>query len=301
MTWLVTGAGGQLGSVLLLELVSRGERALGVASPRGPMPASPCMVERADITDSEALARLLDRAGVRFVVHAAAISSVAAALSDPERAMAVNATAAGALARLAYERSVRFVHVSTDMVFEGERAPYAEGDAPSPLSTYGRSKLEGERAVSAAGPALVARLPLLYGVPAVRRTTTFLAQVRALRRGEPLDLFHDEWRTPLCLTDAARALIRCAESDLAGIVHLGGPERLSRFEMGQRLAAALGVDPARVRAVSQKASPAPEPRARDLALDSTAYCTRFGEAEGVGVGVGRPMAEALAAMDLASA
>ena len=296
MTWLVTGAGGQLGSVLLAELARRGEDAFGVASSRGPVPAVG-VVERADITDGDAMVRLLDRVRPRFVVHAAAISSVAGALSDPGRAMAVNATAAGMLARSARERRVRFVHVSTDMVFDGERAPYAEGDAPAPLSVYGRSKLEGEREVLAAGPALVARLPLLYGIPAVRRDTTFLAQVRALRHGEPLTLFHDEWRTPLCLEDAAHALIRCAESDLTGIVHLGGPERLSRLEMGQRLADALGVDQAALRAVSRKAAPASEPRARDLGLDATAYRTRFGEREGAA----RPMAEALAAMDLASA
>jgi dTDP-4-dehydrorhamnose reductase len=293
VTWLITGAGGQLGSVVLAELTRRGESALGVASPSGPLPLEGA-VERADLTDGHAMVRLLDQARARFVVHAGAIASVAVALADPARALAVNASAAAALAGAAHQRGARFVYVSTDMVFDGERAPYTERDVASPLSAYGRSKLEGERAVLSVAPVLVARLPLLYGLPTVNRDTTFITQVRALLRRESLTLFQDEWRTPLALEDAARALIRCAESDLPGVVHLGGPERLSRLAMGERLAAALGVDGATLHAVLRESAPAPEPRARDLSLDSSKYRAHFG------VPVGRPMDEALAETDWSS-
>jgi dTDP-4-dehydrorhamnose reductase len=287
--WLVTGAGGQLGGSLLEYLVRIGASALGVVSPRGPAPSVGTTV-RLDVTDASGLADLVGSVRPGVVVHAAAIASVATAHAEPDLAKRVNTDATAALAGLCAGVGARFVYVSTDMVFDGEAAPYAETDMAAPLSVYGRSKREGERAVEARGPALVVRLPLLYGVPLVPRSTTFVEQVRALREGRALTLFHDEWRTPLALEDAAAALARAAESDLVGTLHAGGPERLSRLEMGERLAAALGIRDPFIVAASRLDVPASEPRARDLSLDTTKFETAFG------VPAGRRMEEALGAM-----
>src|SRR5439155_2744036 len=95
--------------------------------------------------------------------------------------------------------------------FDGERAPYGEEDDPAPLSVYGRTKADAEAAVRAAG-GLVVRVSLLYGPSLSGRPSFFDDQAAALRSGRPLTLFEDEWRTPLALPAAARALVELARS-----------------------------------------------------------------------------------------
>lgn len=282
--WLVTGVSGQLGSVLSRRLVEAGEPVLGIASASGPLPRSGDAV-RVDITDTVALEELTSRVRPRFVIHAAAISSLAAAHADPDRARRVNVIASQKLCGASARVGARVVYVSTDMVFDGENAPYDESARPSPLSEYGRSKLEGEIATVAAGAALVVRMPLMYGMPAVERSTTFVEQVRALRERRPLRLFHDEFRTPLSLEDAAASLVRAARSEVTGTIHLSGPERLSRLQMGLLVAEALGVDDPVIERVSRLDAPSAEPRARDLSLTSVRWGTS-----------GRTMREALRSM-----
>ncbi len=286
-TWLVTGAGGQLGSVLLRNLLRSDKSALGTASLDGPLPNQGSVV-RLDIGDEKAVAQTLRRVRPKVIVHAAAMANVAAVLADPERAQAINVRATSALAALSAELGARFIYVSTDMVFNGEGAPYADDATPRPLSVYGRTKLEGEAVALAVAPAAVVRVPLLYGVPAVVRPTTFLAQLGALHQGSVLTLFFDESRTPRWPEDAARALVRVAESELTGVVHVAGPERLSRAEMGRAFAAALGVTSPNIVEISRNDGAAAEPRAADLSLVSARYESVFGEPSG------RPIREALA-------
>jgi dTDP-4-dehydrorhamnose reductase len=289
MTLLITGVSGQLGSVLLRAAVRLGKPAFGVASPSGPEPFDG-QFSRVDITDAPALSELVARVRPSAVVHAAALSTVLGARSDPERARRVNAVATGALAAAADRAGARFVYVSTDMVFDGERAPYDEAAAPAPVSVYGRSKLGGEIAARVHPGALVVRVPLLYGIPAVARPSTFREQCNALVQRRPLTLFHDEHRTPLSLEDAALALIRTAESDQTGVLHIAGPERLSRLEMGHILADALGVERPLIESASRLSISAPEPRPADLSLQSKRYALVFGSPPG------RPMRRALAAL-----
>jgi len=291
MKWLITGAGGQLGSILLRQLVQAGRTALGIASPRGPLPSTGTAL-RIDLTDHAALAELMERERPDVIVHSGAISAVAVAHADPAQAMLVNAGSTAQLSAASARAGARFVYVSTDMVFDGEAAPYDETATPEPLSDYGRSKRAGELAALANERALVVRLPLLYGIPGVPRSVTFVDQVRVLREGGTLQLFHDEVRTPLWLEDAARSVIAAAKSDLVGALHLGGPERLSRLEMGRLLAAALGIQQPNIRSVSRLDVTASEPRARDLSLDSSQFAKAFGAP------AGRTMREALAAMEL---
>lgn len=291
MTWVVTGAGGQLGSVIFRELLKRGKNPLGLVSPSGPAPAGGRTV-RVDLGDIVAVTSAIEAVAARCIVHTAAVSSVAAALPDPGRARRINVVATGDLARLSMRLGARFVYTSTDMVFDGEGAPYAEAHEPSPLSVYGRSKLEGELAARNNPNALIVRLPLLYGKPAVTRESTFVAQVRALRAGAPLSLFTDEYRTPLSLEDAAESVLLAAESDRAGLLHLAGPERLSRMDMGRLLAERLGVSGAELRAIRREDALAAEPRPRDLSLDDAEFRRAFG------VPAGRSMRDALRAANL---
>ncbi|MBY0528181.1 MAG: SDR family oxidoreductase [Gemmataceae bacterium] len=268
--WLVTGASGQLGAYLLRELAehnvevhawsgrSKGKRLV-------PM----------DLADRDAVAKAFEMLRPAVVIHAAALSTVAECHREPDRASAINVSGSALLTQLSAQHAARLIHVSTDMVFDGEQGNYTENDAPNPCSMYGRTKAEAERIVLANPHAAVARLSLLFGPTLIGRSSFFDGQLTALRERKPMPLFVDEWRTPLSLRGAARALIALAKSDFTGRIHLGGPERMSRLEMGQRLAAFLKQDASVFVASRRDQVPAPEPRPRDTSLDSSRWRQAF--------------------------
>jgi dTDP-4-dehydrorhamnose reductase len=274
MRILVTGASGQLGGYLLRELRGRGADVVAWSGSR-PGDLFGVSLRPVDLADRDGVAAAFRAARPGVVVHAAALSSVAGCHRDPARAHAVNAGGSELLAELAEGAGARLLLVSTDLVFDGEHAPYTEADAPSPLSVYGRTKGLAEAAVLARGRAVVARVSLLFGLTVVGRPSFFDEQVAALREGRPCPLFADEWRTPLGLPTAARALLTLARSDFTGVLHLGGPERMSRLEMGRRLAAFLGADPSSLVATTRGTAAAPEPRPRDTSLDPSRWRALF--------------------------
>ena len=232
-------------------------------------------LQAVDLADSHAVARAFRAAHPDVVIHAAALARIADCHREPQRAQQINVTATAVLAEQCVHFGTRLVFVSTDLVFDGERGGYCEDDIPLPLSVYGRTKREAEEIVRAVPQSVVARLSLLYGPSRNGRSSFFEEQMTALKSGRSIKLFTDEWRTPLDLTTAARALTALAVSEKTGTLHVGGPERLSRYEMGVRLAAALDADPSAIVAVTRAEAPAAEPRPRDTSLDSSRWQAAF--------------------------
>jgi dTDP-4-dehydrorhamnose reductase len=283
----VTGAGGALGSVLMRVLSEERRNACGLISMTGPSPDVGKFV-RADLTEVDSYRDRLFALAPRVVVHLAAVSRVSDAYRDPDRARAVNVDATVQLLELTKALGARFVYASTDQVFDGDAAPYDESVATEPCSFYGRTKLEAECHVLAYKRGLVLRFPLLYGFPEAQRPPTFFENMlTSLREGRPVQLFEDEVRTPLWLDDAAHACLISAQSELTGVVHLGGPERLSRLEMGRRMVAAAQADERLLVPMRRGEHPSPEPRPHDVSLSNRRYQAQFGKP------VGQPMQQAL--------
>jgi dTDP-4-dehydrorhamnose reductase len=115
----------------------------------------------------------------------------------------------------------------------------------------------------------------MFGPSRCDRPGFFDQQVSSLRERRPITLFSDEWRTPLALHTAARALAAVALGEVVGTLHIGGPERMSRFEMGVRLAQHLGLDPSLIVSSHRAAAGFAEPRPRDVSLDSSRWRGRF--------------------------
>lgn len=232
--------------------------------PSGPRPV---LVE---LTDNEALTRLFGALRPDAVVHAAVLGRTDQCEERPDEAERVNVRLPGTLGRLCRERGLRLVALSTDLVFGGERAFVREDDPTGPVSAYGRTKLAGEEAVLSACPsAAVARVALVLGRGHGARGTSTESVAWALRAGRPLRLFTDEHRTPVDPESVADAVARLLERGGAGRFHLGGPERLSRHELGRRVAQALGLPEASVEAARQSEYGGPDRRAADVSLDST--------------------------------
>lgn len=272
--FLVTGASGQLGAYLLRELAGGGEHVIAWSGTRTGSLFG-CPLQPVNLADPDAVAAAFRQARPDAVIHAGAMSSVAECYRDPHRARRVNVDGTAILAELTAKIGARLLYVSTDMVFDGEKGWYNEQDALAPLSAYGRSKADAEPAVRAIPRGVVARVSLLFGPTLIGRPTFFDQQLAALRKRRPITLFTDEWRTPLSYVTAARALLALVRSDFHGTLHLGGPERMSRLEMGQRLAAPLNADPSVFVAARREEVPADEPRPRDTSLDAARWRRAF--------------------------
>jgi len=238
---LILGATGYLGAELLRQARSAGVEALAAART---LPGAGGHERVWDARESGATERLLRETEPEVVLIAAALARVGDCAADPALAHRLNAELPETVARWTRTSGARLVHVSTDLVFggcppAGER--YREDDEPSPLHVYGRTKSEGEARVLAADPgALVVRLPLLFGDSCGRGLGASDQLLEAIRRGERPCLFEDEWRTPLEVVTAARALHEAVEKGGAGLLHVAGADRVSRWELGELLLAPRG-------------------------------------------------------------
>jgi dTDP-4-dehydrorhamnose reductase len=221
------------------------------------------------LSDLAGVEKAIAAADPEVIIHTAAIASAESVRLQPRLAWAVNVEATRRLAEWADRHGRRLIFTSTDLVFDGSRSWYHEHDTANPILDYGRTKRAAELLVTAGARNLAVRVSLLYGPGPPGREGFFDRAVSSLRRRTPLHFFADEYRTPLDYATAARALVRLAASNAAGLIHLGGRERLSRFDLMRQAAGALGIDPALVLPGSRLDAPAAEPRPADASLATT--------------------------------
>jgi dTDP-4-dehydrorhamnose reductase len=274
MRILLTGASGQLGAYVIDQLVEHGhEVAAWSGTELGDRRGLP--LTSIDLTDRDATERALDRADPDAVIHAAAISAAESVRLDPRRASAINVDATARIATWCDRRDRRLVFTSTDLVFDGSRSWNREEDPTEPILAYGKTKSRAEPSVLAASRGIVARVSLLFGPSRCGRPYFFDQAIEAIRSGQRRAFFEDEYRTPLDMATAAEVLVRLAESELAGIYHVAGRERVSRFELMQRSAKALGLDPTLVIPSRKSEANLLEPRPSDVSLDTTRLASAF--------------------------
>ena len=223
---LVTGAAGYLGSELLRQAPD----------------ALPTFHDTLDVNDDDAVMRFFLKHGPDVVIH------TAYRMGDAE----TNVHGAYNVALAAHRAGARLIHLSTDLVFDGEQgAPYTEDDEPRPVMEYGRQKLESEQHVARVHPeAAIVRTSLLYGPPD--------GPQEALAHRDDVEFHSDEIRSPIPVRDLAAALLELAALDFSGVLHVAGPDALSRSVFAERLKGG----PVRSR-------PTPPGRARNVALDSS--------------------------------
>lgn len=239
-----------------------------------------------DLTDTASITRAIETAGqIDLVLNAAAYTAVDKAESEPDLAYAVNARAPEAMAKACAARDLPLIHISTDMVFDGEKAgPYLESDPVNPLHVYGASKLAGEQAVLEHNDrAMVARVSWLFSA----HGQNFLQAMLRLGETQPLlKVVADQRAKPTASGDVAAFLLsqagRLARAPKGaadwGVLHLVNSGEASRFEMAQEIFRLAWPDrpaPA-MEAVPTSAFPTPAKRALNCVLDTTRLKQVFG-------------------------
>jgi len=186
-----------------------------------------------DLTDPLAVESAFHRHKPQLLIHSAALSRTRDCEQDPERARRINIDATATLAELA--QKIPFIFLSSGEVFDGTTSWYRESDEPNPINVYGRTKLEAER-VALRNPAhTVVRIVLTAGTSEGGDRSFVEDMCRKARAGKDVTLYTDEFRCPLPAGVIARALWGLVDHDKPGLYHLGGSERLSRWEIGELL------------------------------------------------------------------
>lgn len=222
-----------------------------------------------DLTDGAALKALFCQIQPSAVIHTAAQSSPNVCQIEPANSYEINVTASWNLAELCTEAGIPCVFTSTDLVFDGLNAPYAETASVSPVSRYGEQKVLAESGMLArCSQVAVCRMPLMFGVPSPTSGSFIQPFLERLRSGQSLSLFMDEFRTPVSGKTAAEGLLLALEKQVRGYLHLGGRERVSRYEFGQIMAEVLEIPLTQITGCRQQDVKMPAPRPPDVSLDS---------------------------------
>jgi len=221
----ITGAGGLIG------------KALAQSAPRFAPAWEVCALTRADLDllDSDAVRRRFQQDAPELVIHCAALSHPPVCQKNPQLARRLNVDVTSLLADLAQD--IPFVFFSSDMVFDGRAGDYDESAPANPLNFYAETKVAAEKLVLANPKHIVIRTSLNGGTSPTGDRGFNEHLRRAFAAGQKLTLFTDEFRRPIPAVETARAVWELAALNQPGIYHVAGSERLSRWQIGQLIAA----------------------------------------------------------------
>jgi len=244
---LITGASGLLGSKLVKALSGGYE----VIPTHNTHPIHPDSV-RMDIVDGKEVARVLSAVKPELVVHAAAETNVDKCETNRELAWSVNAEGTRNISSTCRKIGAKLVYVSTDYVFDGEKGLYSEEDETNPVNYYGVTKLDGERFVrELCEDFVIARTSVLYGWhPNRLNFATWV--IDSLESGVSINVAEDHYNSPTLVDNLAEAILRIARKDAAGVYHVAGSERISRYDFAMRIAEIFGLNRSLIMPVKMK-------------------------------------------------
>ncbi len=257
MKWLITGAGGMVGTDLRNALAIRGEDFL------------PLTRSDLDITDSRAVTAAAVEAQPSIIVNCAGYTRVDAAQSNERIANAINGSSVELLAQAANEVDALLVHISSDFVFDGRsQRPYDINDATAPLSIYGHSKLLGEHAATHARKHVIVRTSWLFGV----NGPNFVEAIRnQIQKGtNPLRVVNDQRGRPTYTPHLVEALIRIANLDARGMIHYADEPECTWYDFARAIVEEVGAS-VDVKPVSTEDFPRPAARPAYSVLSTERY------------------------------
>jgi len=257
VSWLITGAGGMVGSDLHDALAMRGEDVVALTK------------SDLDITDSRAVAAAVAEARPAIVVNCAGYTRVDDAESNERLANAINGSAVELVAQAANSVDALLVHLSSDFVFDGRKdLPYEINDRTAPLSIYGRSKLMGELAATHARRHVVVRTSWLFGAHGPNFVEAIRKQIN--KGTNPLRVVNDQRGRPTYTPHLAEAIIRIANLDARGVIHYADEPECTWYDFARAIVEELGAS-VTVNPVSTAEFPRPATRPAYSVLSTERY------------------------------
>ena len=263
---LITGASGFLGSHL--RLLAEEKYEVHVLTHENKLLANNGKSWSCDLTRHREIQNILTEVKPVLVYHLAAMSDPNACQLNKQKSRAINLEATVNLANLCADQNIELIFTSTDLVFDGAKGAYSEEDEVNPLSRYAEHKILAEQALFDNPFVKILRLPLMYGYRGKGKASFLEALLSKWSEGQVQQLFEDEYRTAAPGVCVAKALLKSRTwSDK--LYHLGGPECLSRYEMGLLLAAHYNIDLSLIKKCLRADVKMPADRPRDVSLNSS--------------------------------
>jgi len=266
-TLLITGASGFLGWNVCRK-ARHSYRVFGTyfSKPK-PEVADVCFV-RCDMRNDTSVNDLFKYVHPDAVIHTAAASQPNYCQTHKAETDKINVHASASIASLCNEYQVPCIFTSTDLVFDGTSAPYSEDDPVSPISYYGEQKVRAEKEMCSRHDMMtICRMPLMFGDTPPNATSFIQPWIQAIEDGKTLSLFVDEFRTPVSGSTAASGILHSLEN-VRGIIHLGGKDRISRYDFGALLAGISGRKNVPIKASRRSEVLMAAPRPEDVSLCS---------------------------------
>ncbi|MGF1677325.1 MAG: SDR family oxidoreductase [Rivularia sp. (in: cyanobacteria)] len=224
---------------------------------------------KVDLTNFAEVKRVFQEIQPAAVIHTAAQSQPNYCQIHPEESLLINVTVSLNIAGLCADNSIPYVFTSTDLVFDGLKGFYQETDRINPVNIYGEHKVMAEMGILERYPqAAICRMPLMFGNATPTASSFLQSFMKMLQEGKELKLFVDEFRTPVNGKTAAKGLLLAVEK-VHGIIHLGGKERVSRYDFGRLLVETFEISAAKIKASKQQDVKMAAPRPQDVSLDSS--------------------------------
>ncbi|MFN6534931.1 MAG: SDR family oxidoreductase [Nostoc sp. EkiNYC01] len=264
---LITGASGFLGWHLCQ--LAKQEWEIYATYLSHPIEIPGVKILKVNLTDFQELQYIFSTIKPAAVIHTAAQSQPNFCQTHPEESHAINVTASCNLAGLSADNSIPCAFTSTDLVFDGLNAPYCETDSVCPVNIYGEQKAIAEAGMLERYPmTAVCRMPLMFGTATPTAKSFIQPFIQTLKDEKELNLFIDEFRTPVSGTTAAKGLFLALEK-VNGIIHLGGKERISRYDFGELLIEVFELPRTGLKSCRQQDVKMAAPRPTDVSLDSS--------------------------------
>lgn len=243
---LVTGINGFLGNYLAPVLLKAGYIVYGIGKGmcRLTIHSDTFQYYDIDLADDKTLAQFFETIAPNIVLHAAANSKPDYCELHQDAAYAINVQTTQHLLALSEKIKARFIYISTDFVFDGEKGVYKETDQPNPINYYGKTKQLSEQLVSQYPfPHTIIRTVLVYGKPLAGRQNILSLVFQKLTNNETFQLVNDQYRTPTYVKDLVWAIKEIVQQNKTGIWHLSGDQPLmTPYEMGIQLAEIFQLD-----------------------------------------------------------
>lgn len=236
---LICGSNGLLGQRLAIMLSSRTEYEVLNTSHHRSFVFDHQLFDytQLDLTRKSDVKSLVSSFQPDVIMNAAGATNVDWCENHREEAWNVNVLGVEHLLEAARKVKAKLIHVSTDYVFDGKTGDYAEHDKPNPINYYGKTKLAGENAIRISEiNHAIARTIVVYGHGINVRKNFALWVIENLKNNQAIRCVDDQISNPTYVGDVAFGIIKIAELDRSGVYHIGGSERISRYDFALRIA-----------------------------------------------------------------
>lgn len=220
-----------------------------------------------DLRRTESWEPLLQELQPEVIIHTAGLTNVDACQLQPQQAYALNVEITRRLAQGSQRIGAKFVQISTDHLFDGNRPWRTESDRPQPVNVYAETKWQAEQVVSQTCPGALILRTNFFGWGTFKASFSDWI-LQTLARRQPLTMFADAFFTPILINDLVEVMLELIQGEASGLFHLAGGERLSKYAFALKLAEVFGYSTAEIRAIRLREFPLQAPRPLDLSLSS---------------------------------